>query len=335
MARFTKLRYFYAGAILERKEMRELIESNHALGDRDALDRIWSEHGYWFFRDVLDKDAVGAMRDEYLAELRKLDLVDAGSSEPIWNGKPIENFPATFEDLHKRRAWQNFVKDPRINAFFEEVLADQIYWIPIDYYRLVAPSKTKDDKAYLGLHQDGMSNPGIEFVTCWIPLAEIDEHTGGIVIAEGQHQRGYMDVTDGKVGFSQGPAIPEDSWTRAHYQPDDVLIFTKSMPHYGLGNKSADRFRLSLDIRAMRRSHPLPVVGKVKTISADEVTVMTEEFGDVTLRLDDYTIVRGPVPGSPNPMPITRFQAPAELPPGTSVMATRDDGRALILRPHL
>lgn len=315
--------------------MRELIESNHALGDREALGRIWAEHGYWFFRDVLDKDAVGAMRNEYMAELRKLDLVDADSSEPIWNGKPIENFPATFESLHKRHAWQNFVRDPRINAFFEDVLADQIYWIPIDYYRLVAPRKTKDDTAYLGLHQDGMSNPGIEFVTCWIPLAEIDEKTGGIVIATGQHQRGYMDVIDGKAGFFDGPAIPDDCWSRAHYQPGDVLIFTKSMPHYGLGNSSDDHFRLSLDIRAMRRSSPLPVVGKVKAISPDAVTVTTEESGDMRLRLDDDTFVRGPVPGSPNPMPITRFQAPTELPPGTAVMATQDNGRALILRPHL
>lgn len=304
------------------------------LGDREALDRIWAEHGYWFFRDVLNKDAVGALRNEYMAELRNLDLVDADATEPVWNGKPIENFPATFETLHKRRTWQSFVKDPRINAFFEDVLADQVYWMPIDYYRLVAPSKDTNDEAYLGVHQDGMSNPGVEFVTCWIPLAEIDESTGGIVIAEGQHQRGYMGVVDGKACFLEGPAIPSESWSRADYHAGDVLIFTKSMPHYGLGN-SSDRFRLSLDIRAVRRSSPLPVVGKVKAITPDQVTVSTDESGDVTLRLDDGTYLRAPQPGSHSPKLIERSQAPLELPPGTAVMAAQDNGLALVLRPYL
>lgn len=63
--------------------MRELLVSNHALGDREALNRIWAEHGYWFFRDVLDQDAIAALRDEYMTELRKLDLVDAGVTQPV------------------------------------------------------------------------------------------------------------------------------------------------------------------------------------------------------------------------------------------------------------
>jgi hypothetical protein len=314
--------------------MRELIVSNHALGDRAALDRIWAEHGYWFFRDVLDHDALASLRREYVGQLKALELVDADDGEPLWNGRPIVDFPATFDSLHKRRVWQSFVKDRRINAFFEDALGEEIYWIPIDYYRLVAPSPGGDDNAYLGLHQDGMSNPGIDFVTCWIPLHDIDEKVGGVVIAEGQHERGYMDVIDGKVEFAEGPPIPEDSWSRADYRPGDVLIFTKSMPHYGLGN-SSDKFRLSLDIRAMRRSSTLPVVGTIKASSADRVTIATEEAGNVSLLLDDETNLRGPAPGSPNPMPITRAQVPEQLPPGTSVMATREGERALVLRPHM
>lgn len=314
--------------------MRELIASNHALGDRQALDRIWAEHGYWFFRDVLDHEALAALRKEYVGQLRELELVDADDGEPLWNGRPIVDFPATFEPLHKRRVWQNFVKNPKINAFFEDALGDQVYWIPIDYYRLVAPNPGGEDKAYLALHQDGMSNPGIDFVTCWIPLNDIDESVGGVTIAEGQHQRGYMDVVDGKVQFTAGPPIPDESWSRAHYRPGDVLIFTKSMPHYGLGNRS-DRFRLSLDIRAMRRSSNLPVVGAVKASSADQVTITTEDAGDVTLLIDDTTNLRGPAPNSPNPELITRAQVATELPPGTAVMAVREGDRALVVRPHL
>lgn len=311
--------------------MRQLIETNHALGNRAELDRIWAEQGYWFFRDVLDHDAIAALREEYMVELRALGVVDPASPEPVWNGKDLTGFPATIETLHQRKVWQSFVADERINRFFEDVLNDQIYWIPIDYYRIVPPSRKDASNAYLALHQDGMSNPGVDFVTCWMPLTDIDDSVGGLVIADGQHERGYMDVIDGRAQFAEGPAIPDECWARADYRPGDVVIFTTSMPHYGLGNTS-DKFRLSLDIRAARRSGRLPVVGRVRSISPDRVVIADEEAGDVALRLSDATFLRGP--GKPNPVPITRDRAPAELPPGSAVMATREGDLALVLRPH-
>lgn len=315
-----------------RNDVRELMDSTHALGDREALTRIWEEHGYWFFRDVLDREATTALRDEYMRELKALELVDADSTDPFWNGRPIENFPATFRTLHQRKVWQKFVREPRINAFFEDVLDDAVYWIPMDYYRIVAPNKNATSDAYLGLHQDGMSNPGVEFVTCWMPLTDIDDKVGGLVIAAGQEKRGYMAFADGKAGFTDGP-IPEDSWSTADYRLGDVVIFTRTMPHYGRSNTS-DRFRLSLDIRAVRRSDRLPVVGTVKSISTDQIVIRSEEEIDVTLVLDDKTFLRGPAPDSPNPIPINRHDVTQALPAGTAVMATEENGVALVLRPQ-
>ena len=312
--------------------MRELVESNHALGDREALDRIWEEQGYWFFRDVLDKDALNALRNEYMGELKALELIDADATEPMWNGRPIENFPATFHSLHQRKLWQKFVKEPKINAFFEEVLNDQVYWIPMDYYRIVAPNKNPTSEVYLELHQDGMSNPGVDFVTCWMALADIDRQVGGLAIAAGQEKRGYMNFGDGKMGFADGP-IPEESWSTAHYRAGDVVIFTKTMPHYGRANTS-DRFRLSLDIRAVRRSSRIPVVGVVQGITMEEVIIRDEDDRDVALLLDDKTFIRKPDPNGRNPVQITRAEVVDSLPPGTRVMATEDGGRALILRPQ-
>ncbi len=312
--------------------MRELIDSTHALGDREALARIWEEHGYWFFRGVLDPQATTALRDEYMGELKALELVDAEETAPFWNGRPIENFPATFRTLHERKVWQKFVNEPQIKTFFEDVLNDAVYWIPMDYYRIVAPDKNATSDAYLGLHQDGMSNPGVEFVTCWMPLTDIDDKVGGLVIAAGQEKRGYMAFTDGSVGFTDGP-IPDDSWSTADYRLGDVVIFTRTMPHYGRSN-SSDRFRLSLDIRAVRRSSRLPVVGTVKSISTDLVTISNEDEIDVTLVLNDETFLRGPALDSPNPIPIKRHQVAQALPVGTAVMATEQDGLALVLRPQ-
>ena len=170
--------------------MRDLLEANHALGDREALDDLWARHGYWFFRDVLDQGALNALKVAYLGELKALELVDADATEPIWNGRPIENFPATFHSLHERKLWQRFVEESKIKAFFEDVLNDAVKWIPMDYYRVVPPKKGPAAEKNLGVHQDGGSNPGMEFVTCWMPLADIDEKVGGLVIASGQEKEG-------------------------------------------------------------------------------------------------------------------------------------------------
>lgn len=312
--------------------MRNLVQSNHALGNREALDAIWDEQGYWFFRGVIDKDAVNALKDAYMGELKTLALIDADATEPMWNGRPIEKFPATFHSLHKRKLWQKFVEVPAIKRFFEDVLNDEIRWIPMDYYRVVPPKKGPEAGKNLGVHQDGGANPGMEFVTCWMALADIDEKVGGLVIAAGQEKRGYLSYDGGNAAFTDGP-IPDESWSTAHYRPGDVVIFTPTMPHYGAGNIS-DRFRLSLDIRAVRASSKLPVIGIVKNISTDEVVVRNEDGVDVALRLDDTTFIRKPDPNGANAILINRNEVVKGLPVGTPVMATEDDGLALILRPQ-
>ena len=312
--------------------MRKLVESNHALGNRDALERIWEEQGYWFFRDVLDKDALNSLKGAYMGELKALELVGADATEPMWNGRPIENFPVTFHSLHQRKLWQAFVRDPKINGFFEDVLFDAVKWIPIDYYRVIPPKKGPAAEKNLGVHQDGASNPGLEFVTCWMPLADVDEKVGGLVIAAGQEKRGYLSYEDGNAAFADGP-IPDESWSTAHYRPGDVVIFTPTMPHYGAGNIS-DRFRLSLDIRAVRASSKFPVVGILKSSSPEEVVIRREDGVDVTLRLDDSTFIRKPDPNGPNAILITRNEVVDGLPAGTPVMATEKDGLALVLRPQ-
>lgn len=42
--------------------MQELKTRNHLLDDKAALNAAWEQDGYWFFRDVLDKQAVARLR---------------------------------------------------------------------------------------------------------------------------------------------------------------------------------------------------------------------------------------------------------------------------------
>jgi hypothetical protein len=311
--------------------VRELVVGNHALGDRAELERLWAEHGYWFFRDVLDPAALGRMRAEYVKELDRLGVTAGDPEDPDWNGRPLDDFPVTFHDLHERGVWPEFVASPKIKAFFEEVFADELFWLPMDYYRALPPSTRPDPPRNIHVHQDGMQNPGVTFATCWMPLNRIDAATGGLYLAAGQHRRGYLQKSGEDWEFADGPIDPA-SWARAEYRPGDVVIFAPSIPHYGDANRS-QRFRLSLDIRAVRRSTPIPLVGLVTRITDERVTIACAEAGEVSLVLDDETIISALVdPTSPHPVRVTREVAPAVLPAGTRVMATRENGRALVFR---
>lgn len=311
--------------------MREMIDSTHLIGDREALSRVWEEHGYWYFRNVLDKEPLGKMRDVLMGELKALGVVDPDATEPVWNGHSLENFPSTFHSLHERKVWQQFVADPRIRQFFETALDDELFWLPMDYYRLLAPSGKKDNRYFLNIHQDGMQTPGMEFVTCWIALTDIDDDVGGLVLADGQHHKGYIRRENGVPFFGDEP-IPEDSWVRANYRFGDVVIFSTETPHYGLTNQS-NRFRLSVDIRPVRRSTRVPHVGTVTQIDAETAVIAQDEGGEVRLRLTDETYIRAPDPGGYNPVLVRREEAAEALPPGSAVLAASDDsGRALIFR---
>lgn len=313
--------------------MRELIVANYALDNRAELDRLWAAHGYWFFRDVLDHDALAAMRREYLHEIEPLGVTMGDPADPEWNGRPLDDFPVTFHELHRRGVWQDFVASPRIKAFFERAFGDELFWLPMDYYRALPPATIDNPPRNLDVHQDGAYSPGMTFATCWMPLNRIDVTTGGLYLAAGQHRRGFLRPGDNAATstFADGP-LDADCWARADYRPGDVVIFSMSTPHYGDANRSR-RFRLSLDIRAVRRSTPVPLIGEVVRISEDGVTIASEEEGEVELVIDDETQIQALADATKSyPVFVTRFQAVAVLPPGSRVMATRLNGRAGVFR---
>ena len=118
--------------------MREFNVSNDLLGDRAALDAAWARDGYWFFRDVLDKDAVARLRKVYLEELVKLDVIDptdAASAEKSvpYNGRGnLERMPIHMEPLCEREIWQHCCAQPTQNVSASTVAGnDQRNDIPV------------------------------------------------------------------------------------------------------------------------------------------------------------------------------------------------------------
>jgi hypothetical protein len=74
----------------------ELTVANAFLGDRRALDEAWERDGYWYFRDVLDQEALTRLRTVYLDLLKSLGVIDRNATEAVYNGASLANYPPEY-----------------------------------------------------------------------------------------------------------------------------------------------------------------------------------------------------------------------------------------------
>lgn len=319
--------------------MREFTVSNHLLGDREALQAAWDRDGYWFFRDVLDKGAIDRLRGVYLEELNKLGLIDPTRDDmAIYTGGSLEDYPITNngnphgDPVLSRHPMKQFTADPAIKAFFTELLGDEPYFVPNTEYHAAPPKKGHNGSRFNYLHADGANNKGLPLKICWIPLAEIDERTGGLALTEGLHKPRIGDFARPPEGIASD-VIPDDAWRRTIYQPGDLLMFSLESPHSGLANLSEDRFRLSCDVRVMRKSDNVPMVGKIRAIDRNAVTVASDEGEEKTFRLSEDTfcrITRGRLSG----MPLALDEITQYVKIGDPVYVASNDGVATFMRPQ-
>ncbi|WP_397590001.1 phytanoyl-CoA dioxygenase family protein [Sphingorhabdus sp.] len=312
----------------------ELKTHNHLIGDKAALDAAWEQDGYWFFRDVLDKDAVGRLRQNWIDELetqKVIDPVGSASTEKsvCYNGGSLEHYPFRMDPIAAKRPWPAFVTEKPINDFFTRLFQDDPFWVPVVEYRATPPQQDRSKSRIDGIHQDGPYSPGIPFRICWIPLAEIDSETGGLMLAEGMAsgRESYHPKTEnGSNGSIRLEDIPADRWRRTTYQAGDVLLMNLWTPHTGVTNHS-DRFRLSMDHRVMAVGDKCPIVGTVEDISENHVTVR-DASGLHTLSIDPDTYVRNTMGQKLNGPAITEFHKA-----GSEVIIAYDGDRASVVRP--
>lgn len=315
-------------------ETQELKTHNHLIGDKAALDAAWEQDGYWFFRDVLDKGAVAHLRQNWISELETQKVIDSVGDAPTnksvrYNGGSLETYPFRMEPIAAKRPWTEFVAEKAINDFFTKLFQDDPFWVPVVEYRATPPQQDRSKSRIDAIHQDGPYSPGIPFRICWIPLAEIDADTGGLMLAEGM-AADKVSHHPKEAGGSNAPIrledIPADRWRRTTYQAGDVLLMNLWTPHTGLANRS-DRFRLSMDHRVMAAGDKCPIVGTVEEISENHVTV-SDASGSRTLSIDPDTYVRNAMGQKLNGTEITDFYNA-----GSEVIIAFDEDRASVVRP--
>ncbi|MEW6598781.1 MAG: phytanoyl-CoA dioxygenase family protein [Pseudomonadota bacterium] len=256
------------------------------------LQRI-DEVGYVFLQGVLDTEAVARLHQKFLDYLKSMGVVAPDASEPVWNGEDLTDFPLKAEPLHDQRIWKSFVGEPSIDAFFRGLLGGQPFWVPIVEYRVTPPTRRTPDDLFQARHQDGFYNKGIDCLTCWAPLMEIEESRGGLAVADGMNDCGNLHDLDDAPQFPiPRGAIPDQVWRRAHYRPGDLMLFNAVIPHTGLPNFS-DRFRLSLDVRVARPgAEILPLVGVLEEVHADHLMLRNDDGERVCVKVDENTYCR-------------------------------------------
>ena len=241
-------------------EYGELEVANDYLDDPEKLNAVLERQGYLFFRAVLDAGEVGAVREDFAAELRRQGFAAPGASEPVWTGKDLEELDD--DRLYMLDYYPKLLDTDTTQRFFESVFGGPVFTFRSCTIRHSTPHDTKRGSPP---HQDHFyirHTP--DFRTMWIPLMDIDRTVGGLAVAEGSHKRGLQEHTELDVysyvlkgrrqkGVAQ-ENISEPGLTTS-YSPGDILVFHSHMIHWGLPNRS-DRIRLSIDVRCQPASAP-------------------------------------------------------------------------------
>ena len=201
--------------------------------------------------------------------------------------------------LNEQRLWENLVAVPAIAAFFAKIAGTPAGFIPLARYRVMPPGGSTQ------VHHDAVRNPGFDMTTAWIPLMTIDEELGGLAVESG------------------------GCWRWHAYEPGDVVFMHEAMTHTGLANRSRDELRISVDVRFQNPGAAAAVVGRICAVDAVSVSVETQDGEVVTLGVDDTTLLRA---GSGQTIPRAELLM-SELVPGRRVIASRRDGRAVMVKP--
>ncbi len=311
--------------------MQKMHSATGLIGDPEALRKQFSRDGYVYLEGVLDIDVITGIRremDRLLVEYGFARLTDNG--DPRFTGKTTERSairsPRELEAEYNRLGLATrIIEHPVHQDLFRAVAGEEVDFLPITEYRTRPPGNEP-----LVWHQDGFYNRGLDLYTAWIPLTTMTEEIGGLAVAEGLHQGGYLHESYPPPRYLiDAEDIPNDAQRTVQFEPGDILIFDRRLPHTGLPNSSADSFRFSVDMRFQTRSNRDRIVlGQVCDHSVDSLTIQTDGGENVTLSIGPESTVRD---WWGNDIPTDEI-AGSPLTEGT-VLASHLDRNLILVRP--
>jgi ectoine hydroxylase-related dioxygenase (phytanoyl-CoA dioxygenase family) len=239
----------------------ELLDSTEALPDAGLLHERMERDGYLYFSRLFDPARAERVKRDIMRILREHWIIeDDDAPEPMWSGgpRPTEaEYLAVYDEIVALESFQTLARLPEVVAV-AEVACDEVVRVwEQKLIRLVYPDAEAAVAQGVGAHQDGDPKLGYmagHFVTCWIPVMDIELKLGGVAVAPGSHRLGLLDSA-GTVASSTGDDkgvygldAEKHNWSTTNYAPGSVVFFASLTAHRGMPNHS-DRIRLSCDFR--------------------------------------------------------------------------------------
>ena len=250
-----------------------LCEYADDIRDGAALQRQVDANGYVLLRGVLDQEQVVTARKEVFARLGEVGEINEPVEHGIGTGTSCRrevagDLNAFWRDVSSGKALRAVTHGPQLctllGRFFGEAARphDLIYLRPMSVGRATR------------LHYDFPFFAGYSkrIYTAWIPLGEIDQSEGPLLIIEDSHKfmdwiepirsHDYQSDRENEVvqraAYEQPNSVDpvtlaEQRGVRllsADFQPGDLVVFSGFILHGSLDNCSTiDRVRLSCDVR--------------------------------------------------------------------------------------
>ncbi len=241
----------------------ELIDSLPLLGDAKGLRERAVGDGFLFFRGLLPRTDVMALRKDLLTVVERHgwrqpgqdDLGGALDLEAI-NRVPegemrmdIGVSALAYDDVQRLEALHAFPHHPRLMDLYRGIFGEKVLLHPRHIVRMVTGHRSMSPTPP---HQDfpliqGTANTW----TCWIPVGDCPREMGGLAVLRRSHRNGCLPIqaAAGAGGMAVQLCPGEADWVSTDYAAGDVLTFPSHTVHRALRSRRPGDIRLSLDVR--------------------------------------------------------------------------------------
>ena len=231
-----------------------------------ALQKLAQDEGYLFFRGLLDKETLQALRREILLLCHQHGWLDPdwplmdGIAKPghaVVEGANNPEWCAFYQELLRMRSFHALAMNSRLTQALSTVFGEPALPHSRNICRVVFPGTSRfttpphQDHWYIGGTKDSW--------TTWIPLGDCPEELGALSVLPGSHKLGVLPMkpADGAGGNTLQNIDDEAQWCSNGFECGDVLTFHSLTVHQGRDNKTQRQLRVSVDYRFQPRSHPI------------------------------------------------------------------------------
>jgi len=234
----------------------------------------FSSKGWHLERSVLENDVVIQAREFLDARRKNLQTLFSDWIGHEVNEENYGSYQAKLPIYEKQGISKNlrhfltgeFDLETRMNKCLIEILSTQRCsdflrcFLETDRYYIHYPPMVRfklagAESSLVPIHQDAPYNTHLsDFVTVWVPLVDIDEDCGGLIVYEGSHATDLV-KHEASGAWSNKASIDTSAYSARHVlmSAGDALLFPPTFLHESAPHRSK-RIRYSIDFRVIKNT---------------------------------------------------------------------------------